>query len=88
MFIFTEADAAQLTNDQLPITLRVGASEGVFDYQDLKTSLEKIVNDDNFRVHLVEKMKQYFNSDGNSALRIAAVIKKAAESQTKAHEYR
>ena len=88
MFIFTEADAAQLTNDQLPITLRVGASEGVFDYQDLKTSLEKIVNDNNFRVHLVEKMKQYFNSDGNSALRIAAVIKKAAESQTKAHEYR
>ncbi|OGD83179.1 hypothetical protein A3J17_02710 [Candidatus Curtissbacteria bacterium RIFCSPLOWO2_02_FULL_40_11] len=77
MFIFTETDALQLTNDRLPIALRVGASEGVFDYQDLKTSLERIINDNDYRNRLVEKMGQYFNSDGHSAERVAEVIKMA-----------
>ena len=78
MLVFTEADAAQLTNDRLPITLRVGAGEGIFDYQDLKNGLEKIINDNVYREQLIGKMKQYFNSDGHSAERVAEVIKKAA----------
>ncbi|MBI2012595.1 hypothetical protein HYS90_01550 [Candidatus Curtissbacteria bacterium] len=83
MFIFTEADASQLTNDRLPITLRVGASAGVFDYLDLKDNLRRIINDSSYKRQLVGKMQQYFNSDGHSVERVAEVIKKAADSQTK-----
>jgi hypothetical protein len=82
MFIFTEADAAQNTNDRLPITLRVGASEGVFDYQDLKTSLQKLINDNSYKEQIIGKMKQYFNTDGHSANRVAEVIKKAASGKS------
>lgn len=82
MFIFTEADAAQLTNDRLPITLRVGASEGVFNYQDLKTGLQKLINDNTYREQIIGKMRQYFNSDGHSAKRVAEVIKKAASGKS------
>ena len=78
MFIFTEADAAQLSNDRLPITLRVGASEGVFDYQDLKNGLQRVIGDKPYRDQLIGKMERYFNSDGHSAQRVAEVIKKAA----------
>ena len=78
MFIFTEADAAQLSNDRLPITLRVGASEGVFDYQDLKNGLQRLIGDKTYRDQLIGKMERYFNSDGHSAQRVAEVIKKAA----------
>ena len=78
MFVFTEADAAQLTNDRLPITLRVGASEGVFDYQDLKTALQKLINNSTYREQLIRKMRQYFNTDGHSAERVAEVVKRAA----------
>lgn len=83
MLVFTEADAAQLTDDRLPITLRVGASESVFDYQDLKTGLEKLINNSTYREQLIGKMKQYFNTDDHSAERVAEVIKKAADSRTK-----
>ena len=78
MFVFTETDATQLTNDRLPITLRVGASEGVFNYQDLKNGLGKLINDNNYREQLIAKMAQHFNSDGHSAERVVKVIKKAA----------
>src|SRR3990167_10598037 len=78
MFVFTEADAAQLTNDRLPITLRVGASEGVFDYQDLKNGLQKVIGDKTYRDQLIGKMEHYFNSDGHAAERVAEIIKKAA----------
>ena len=78
MFIFTEADAAQLSNDRLPIILRVGASKGVFNYQDLKSGLGKLINDSSYREQLIAKMTQYFNSDCHSAERVADVIKKAA----------
>lgn len=79
MLVFTEVEASQLTNDRLPVTLRVGASEGVFNHQDLKTGLQKIINDDAYRKQLVEKMKKYFNTDGHSAERVADVIKGAAK---------
>jgi len=78
MFVFTETDAAQLTNDRLPITLRVGASEGVFDYQDLKNGLQRLIGDKTYRDQLIGKMELYFNSDGHSAERVVEVIKKAA----------
>lgn len=79
MFIFTEADAEQLTNDRLPITLKVGASEGVFNYQDLKNVLQKLIKDNAHREQLVGKMDQYFNSDGHSAERVANVIKQTVK---------
>ncbi|OGE06082.1 hypothetical protein A3I53_01315 [Candidatus Curtissbacteria bacterium RIFCSPLOWO2_02_FULL_40_13b] len=78
MFVFTGDDASQLTNDRLPITLRVGASEGVFDYQDLKNGLQKVIGDKTYRDQLIGKMEHYFNSDGHAAERVAEIIKKAA----------
>lgn len=79
MFVFTSTDADQLTNDRLPITLRVGASEGVFNYQDLNSSLKKLVGDATYRAEIIDKAKRYFNSDGHAAQRVADVIKGAVK---------
>lgn len=77
MIVFSEGEANALTNDNLPINLRSGASEGVFSYEDLGGSLDKMINDEEAKQLQIKKMAENLNSDGRSVERVTEVIKKA-----------
>jgi|GEM_PF-4487330 len=63
---------------RIPLPVKVGASVMVENYGDLKGSLEKVINDDGFRSHMLEIAREEFKTEGKAAERIAEVIKETA----------